>query len=112
MKTKTYAIIEIGGKQLFIKKNYFYDINHINSQIGSIISLNKILLIQRNKLILIGKPYLKSVIIEAEILKHFQEKKILVLKMKRKKKQKRKQGYRNKLTRIFISNILLTNTFH
>ena len=102
-----YAIIEISGKQFWVEKGKFYDFNKIPIKKGKDILLNKVLLINDNGKILLGKPYLKNVKIAGKILQHFREKKKLVYKMKSKKKTKRKQGHRQDLTRILINDIKL-----
>ena len=101
----TYAIIEAGGKQIWIKPGEFYDINHINAEPGDTIKLNRILLTNIENRITIGNPCIKSAVIQAKVLKHLKNKKIIVFKMKAKKNVKTKKGHRQNLTRILIEKI-------
>tara|TARA_B110000967_G_scaffold88901_1_gene91488 strand:+ start:2170 stop:2487 length:318 start_codon:yes stop_codon:yes gene_type:complete len=100
-----YAIVEISGKQFWVEKDKYYDLNRIPAKINVQISLNRILLVNNEGDILIGKPYLKNVTIKAKVLKHFRGRKILVYKMRPKKKTRKKQGHRQDLTRILIEDI-------
>jgi len=61
---------------------------------------------RNHNLLIVGKPYLKSVLIKGEILRHLQFQKTLVYKMKSKKKTRRKQGYRQQLTRLLIKEFI------
>ena len=55
-----YAIVEISGKQIWVEKGKFYDINKIKLEVGSKITLNRILLINEKNNISLGKPYLEK----------------------------------------------------
>lgn len=101
-----YAIIEASGKQIWIEEGKFYDLNYIKGEPGDIVILNRVLLLNQEGKIKIGKPCLKSINVKAKILKHLRDKKIIVFKMKPKKNKKSKQGHRQKLTRLLIQDIL------
>ena len=100
-----YAIVELSGKQIWIEKGKFYDINKINSTVGSKISLNRMLLLSKNNELSLGYPYLDNKQAMATVLRHFKGTKFVVYKMKPKKKMRRKQGFRKEITRIIIDNI-------
>ena len=80
------AIIELSGKQIWVEKGKFYDVNKINSSIGSRIKLYRILFISIDNKINLGQPYINKKYITCTILKHFNSSKIIVYKMKPKKK--------------------------
>nr|YP_009295565.1 ribosomal protein L21 [Mastocarpus papillatus]AOL58049.1 ribosomal protein L21 [Mastocarpus papillatus] len=101
----TYAIIDAGGKQIWIQAGRFYDLNYIKGEPGDVINLNRVLLINQEGNIRIGTPCIKSITIQAKILKHLKSKKITILKMKPKKNYRRKQGHRQQLTRLLIQDI-------
>uniref|UniRef100_UPI0030024E74 ribosomal protein L21 n=1 Tax=Anunuuluaehu liula TaxID=3049639 RepID=UPI0030024E74 len=101
----TYAIIDAGGKQIWIQAGKFYDLNYIKGEPGDIVNLNRVLLINQEGNIQIGNPCIESIKIKAKILKHLKSKKITVFKMKPKKNSKSKQGHRQKLTRLLIEDI-------
>ena len=100
-----YAIVEISGKQFWIEAGKFYDFNRIPTELGKEIILNRVLLLNDEKKVFIGQPYLKNVKIKGKILEHFRGKKKIVYKMKSKKKARSKQGHRQELTRVLIKNI-------
>lgn len=102
-----YAIVEISGRQFWIETGKYYDLNKIPVKRGKQITLNRILLVNNDGDVLIGKPYLESVEIKGKILEHFRGKKTIVYKMRPKKKTRKKQGHRQELTRVLIEDIIL-----
>ena len=102
-----YAIVEISGRQFWIETGKYYDFNRIPVELGKQISLNRVLLLNNDGEILIGKPYLDSVSIKGKILDHLRGKKTIVYKMRPKKKTRKKQGHRQELTRVLIEDIFI-----
>jgi large subunit ribosomal protein L21 len=100
-----YAIIEISGRQFWVETGKYYDFNRIPTELGKQITLNRVLLVNDEGNVLVGKPYLESVKITGKILEHLRGKKTIVYKMRPKKKTRRKQGYRQELTRVLIEDI-------
>jgi large subunit ribosomal protein L21 len=102
-----YAIVEISGRQFWIETGKYYDFNRIPTELGKQIVLNRVLLLNNEGNILIGKPYLDTVKIKGKILEHLRGKKKIVYKMRPKKKTRKKQGHRQDLTRVFIEDIII-----
>jgi len=102
-----YAIVEISGRQFWIETGKYYDFNRISLKLGKQITLNRVLLLNNNGNILIGKPYIESVKIKGKILEHLRGNKTIVYKMRPKKKTRKKQGHRQELTRVFIEDIVI-----
>jgi|TARA_B110000459_G_C16532054_1_gene457678 large subunit ribosomal protein L21 len=100
-----YAIVEISGRQFWVEKGKYYDLNRIPTELGKEITLNRVLLLNNDGEILIGKPYLKSVQVKGKILEHLRGRKTIVYKMRPKKKTRKKQGHRQELTRVLIEDI-------
>ena len=101
-----YAIVEISGKQFWIETGKYYNFNRIPISKNNDIFLNRILLLNYDGKILIGKPYLKNIIVKGTILKHLKDKKIIVYKMRAKKKTRKKLGHRQLLTKVLIKDII------
>lgn len=102
-----YAIVEISGRQFWIETGKYYDFNQIPTELGKQITLNRVLLLNNEGDILVGKPYLESVKITGKILEHLRGKKTIVYKMRPKKKTRKKQGHRQDLTRVLIEDIII-----
>ena len=102
-----YAIVEISGRQFWIETGKYYDFNKIPTELGKQITLNRILLLNNEVDLLIGKPYIESAKIKGKILEHLRGKKTIVYKMRQKKKTRKKQGHRQDLTRVLIEDIII-----
>ena len=101
-----YAIVEASGKQFWIEEERFYDFDKLSLQPGDSFNLNKILLVNQNNEVKVGKPYLnEDYQIEATVLRHLSGPKIRVYKMRPKKKTRKTFGSRRKLTRVLINSI-------
>ena len=103
-----YAIVEISGRQFWIETGKYYDLNRIPTELGKEITLNRVLLVNNEGELLIGKPYLDTVKVKGKILEHLRGRKTIVYKMRPKKKTRKKQGHRQDLTRVLIQEINIT----
>lgn len=100
-----YAIVEIGGKQMWLQSGRFYDVNKLYASPGETLTLNKVLFVKKDDNTFLGKPCVKNYVVKAKVLMHLKGSKKLVFKMKRKKNKRSKKGYRQDLTRLFIQEI-------
>lgn len=100
-----FAIVETSGKQYKIEKGTVLEVDHVNAKEGENLTLNKILLISDPTATKIGTPFVEGAFATAKILNHSQGDKIIVFKMEAKKRYKKKQGHRQQLTSIEITDI-------
>ena len=100
-----YAIIEASGRQFWVEPGRFYDFNHLNLNCGDKIALTRVLLINNQGNVSVGRPCLTNAKVEATVLGHIKSRKVTVYKMRPKKKTRKKQGYRSNLTRVMINSI-------
>ncbi|KGG16213.1 LSU ribosomal protein L21p [Prochlorococcus sp. MIT 0602] len=100
-----YAIAETSGTQMWLEPNRYYDVDRINAGIDDTITLDKVLLINDEEGLSIGKPFINGANIELKVMAHKRGPKIIVYKMQRKKKTRRKNGHRQELTRVMVTSI-------
>jgi large subunit ribosomal protein L21 len=100
-----YAIVEISGRQFWVETGKYYDLNRIPTKLDQEIILNRVLLLNNDGELLVGKPYLEQVQIKGKVLEHLRGRKTIVYKMRPKKKTRKKQGHRQQLTRVLIEDI-------
>lgn len=102
----TYAIVETGGKQLWVEPGRFYDIERIpEAKEDSILDLSQVLLVNHEGQVTLGHPYVSEAVVKARVLQHRRGTKVIVYKMRPKKKTRRKKGHRQELTRVLIEAI-------
>ena len=101
----TYAIVEIGGTQIRVEPGRFYDINLLAAEPESGYTIDKVLLVNNNDEVTVGRPYVDGATVEGTVMRHRRGKKVIVYKMKPKKKTRKKRGHRQELTRLMIDSI-------
>lgn len=102
-----YAIIETGGKQIWVEPGRFYDVERLPDEVDADVTIDKVLFINTNGTVQIGQPYVQGATVEATVLRQLRGRKVLVYKMRPKKKTRKKQGHRQELTRLMINTISL-----
>lgn len=101
-----FAIIETGGKQYRVAPNERITVEKIEGEAGSKITLDKVLFLQDdNSEATFGKPLIQGAQVEAEIVKTYKGKKVIIFKKRRRQNSRRKQGHRQFRTEIRILSI-------
>ncbi|GFH32203.1 plastid/chloroplast ribosomal protein L21 [Haematococcus lacustris] len=90
----TYAIVEVGGTQLFLEPGKWYNVNRLKADVGAKIKFGRVLALKHEGKLSVGTPYLETVNVEAEVIQELRGPKIIVYKMRPKKHYRRKQGHR------------------
>ena len=100
-----YAVVEIQGSQFKVKKDQKLFVNKIDAKEGSKVSFDNVLLFDDGKKVHVGKPNLSGKSVEAKVISHKKDDKIIVFKKKRRKGYKVKNGHRQSITEIIIQGI-------
>ncbi|MBI4846701.1 MAG: 50S ribosomal protein L21 [Candidatus Omnitrophica bacterium] len=100
-----YAIVEVGGRQYKVALNDEIEVNKLDVQTSSTISLDKVLLISDGKKVEVGQPYIKGASVEAEVVGEKKAKKVTIFKFLRRKDSQKKTGHRQLLTQLTIKKI-------
>jgi large subunit ribosomal protein L21 len=106
----TYAIVEIGGTQIVVEPGRFYDINLLAAEPESSYTIDKVLLVNNDNEVSVGRPYVQGATVEGTVVRHRRGKKVIVYKMQPKKKTRKKRGHRQELTRLMIDSISLNGS--
>ena len=100
-----FAIVDIKGKQYKVSENDRIFINKLKDDVGAKISFDNVLMYSKDdKSFQVGAPKL-SMNIEATVLGHVKDDKVIVFKKKRRKGYKRTKGHRQQYTEIEINSI-------
>lgn len=100
-----YAVIISGGSQYRVSEGDLLDVASLSADVGSTVELDKVLMVQNNDEVSVGKPYVEGAKVSATVEAHGRDKKVIVYKHK--KNYKRKQGHRQGYTRLKIDKIQL-----
>lgn len=100
-----YAYVELSGKQFKVQPGNEIKIPYSKGNAGDEIVMDKVLFLNDNGKITVGKPFVKDTTVSANIVDHGRERKITVFKFKRRKGYQKKQGHHQNFTMIKINNI-------
>jgi len=99
------AIVEISGKQFKVSKDTKLYVHRLEAKEGSKVSFENVLLLDNGKKVLVGTPNVQGASVEAKVLKHLKDNKVIVFKKKRRKGYRVKNGHRQALTEIVIEKV-------
>ncbi len=99
-----YAIVETGGKQLRVAEGETVYVEKIDANEGETITFDNVLLLGGDNL-KVGNPTVAGAKVNAKVVKHGKQRKIIVFKYKPKKNYRRKQGHRQPYTKLEITSI-------
>lgn len=100
-----YAIFRTTGKQFRAEPGRTVRIPSVDAAPGTKLTFEEVLLGSDGKTVRAGTPLVKGARVEAEVVRHGKEKKIIVFKFKRRKNYARKRGHRQGFTEVRISAV-------
>ena len=105
-----YAIVETSGRQVWLQPDRFVDLDRIDAEVDSSITLENVLLVKDASGTTLGRPYVEGASVEVVVMAHRRGPKLTVYKMRPKKKTRRKTGHRQELTRVMVRSISLAGS--
>ena len=99
-----YAIVEIAGLQYKVEQDQKLFVNRLKGDIGGKVSFDKVLLTVNGSTTM-GAPAVSGITVDAEIINHLKADKVIIFKKKRRKGYEKKNGHRQSLTQIQITEI-------
>lgn len=101
-----YAIIETGGKQYRVTPEDELKVEKLKGKgVGETVEFDKVLMVNDEEGVDVGKPYLEDSVVEGEIVEEDREEKVTVFTYKKRKGQRRKLGHRQPYTKVRIDSI-------
>ena len=101
-----YAIVDIAGQQFKVEKDQKVFVHRQEGEVGAELSFEKVLLVDNDGKITLGKPEVKNAKVTAKILSHVKGDKVIIFKKNRRKGYKLKKGHRQSFTQIQIGEIV------
>lgn len=100
-----YAVIESGGKQYRVEPEKLVKVEKLEGQAGEKVIFDRILLMHDGVQLLIGTPTVKGALVESTVVGQVKSDKIIIYKYKKRKGYHKKQGHRQVLTSVRITDI-------
>lgn len=99
------AVIKTGGKQYKVSEGDKIKIEKLENAEGEEVIFPEVLLLENEKEILIGTPFVENAQVKAKVLKQGKNEKVIIFKYKPKKRYKVKKGHRQPFTEVEITEI-------
>jgi len=102
-----YAIVDIAGQQFKAEKSKKLYVHRLEAEEGASLEFNKVLLVDDNGKVKVGKPVVEGAKVTVKVLSHLKSDKVLVFKKKRRKGYKVTNGHRQYMTQIQIEDVIV-----
>ena len=102
----SYAVIQTGGKQYKVKSGEILKIEKLpGSKPNTKIEFKEILAYGDHKMIEVGSPTVTGAKVEADLIKNYKNRTMLIFKKRRRQNSRRKNGHRQEYSMIKINKI-------
>ena len=103
---RMYAVVKTGGKQYRVAANDLLRVEKLNGAPGDIVELGEVLMVAGEGGIEVGSPLIAGASVAVEIVGHVRGDRIIVFKKRRRSHYRRRNGHRQDLTQVRITEIL------
>ena len=101
-----FAVIRTGGKQYRVTKNDVIIVEKLLGDAGDEVDFTDVLALSDGSATTIGAPVIGNALVTAEVLEQARGDKVIIFKKKRRQNYRRKNGHRQELTVLRITDIL------
>jgi large subunit ribosomal protein L21 len=101
-----FAIIKTGGKQYKVAANEIIKIEKLAAASGDAIEFTDVLMMGQGSSVTVGAPLVTNAKVCGTVLEQIRDDKVIVFKKKRRHNYRRKNGHRQYLTVVRITDIL------
>ncbi len=100
-----YVVVDIAGQQFKVEQGQEVFVNRLDGEEGEKVKFEKVLLVDDDGKVKVGKPLVKGAAIDAQIITHLRGDKVVVFKKKRRKGYQKSNGFRQDLSKVLIEKI-------
>jgi len=100
-----YAVVLTGGKQYKVKLGDVVNIEKLELGIGDTVDFDKVLMLIDGEKAELGTPYLSGKAVKGEVVAQMRSKKVRIIKFRRRKHSMKRQGHRQYLTVVRITEV-------
>jgi len=100
-----FAVVDVAGQQVKVSPSERIFIPRLSDSIGSTVNFDRVLLLADDQSVKIGDPTVQGATVQAKVLGHVKDEKVIVFKKKKRKGYRVRRGHRQQYTEIEITNI-------
>ncbi len=100
-----YAVVKSGGHQYRVQQGDLVEVDLIQGEPGTSVTLDKVLMLGGGDKVSAGKPFISGASVKATIKSQERAEKVLIFKYRRRKNSKKIQGHRQSYTVLEINGI-------
>jgi large subunit ribosomal protein L21 len=98
----TFAVIKTGGKQYKVAANDVLKSEKLDAEAGTIVTFDQVLMVDGE----VGAPLVEGALVAAELLETRKQKTVIIFKKNRRHNYRRRNGHRQLLSTVRITEIL------
>ncbi|MBK8084313.1 MAG: 50S ribosomal protein L21 [Devosia sp.] len=103
----TFAVIKTGGKQYKVAANDVVKIEKIAGEPGDVVTFDQVLMVGDGDDVTIGAPLVEGALVAGQFISTKKQRTIIVLKKERRQHYDRRNGHRQQLSSVRITEILV-----
>jgi large subunit ribosomal protein L21 len=100
-----FAIVDIAGQQFKVAKDQKVFVHRLDAKTGDKVSFEQVFMLAHGDKVTVGAPAVANASVEAKVVRHLKDDKVIVFKKKRRKGYRVKNGHRQSLTEIIIESV-------
>lgn len=101
-----FAVIKTGGKQYKVAANQVIKIEKLEAEVGDIVTFDQVLAVGNGDEATFGAPLVEGALVAAEYVSLDKQRTVIVFKKKRRHNYRRRNGHRQLLSTVRITEIL------
>ena len=102
----TFAVIKTGGKQYKVAANDVVKIEKIEAQPGDVVTFDQVLMVGEGDSVTVGAPLVEGALVAGQFIATEKERTVIILKKHRRLHFDRRNGHRQRLSTVRITEIL------
>jgi large subunit ribosomal protein L21 len=102
----TFAVIKTGGKQYKVAANDVVKIEKIEAQPGDVVTFDQVLMVGEGDAVTVGAPLVEGALVAGQFIATEKERTVIILKKHRRLHFDRRNGHRQRLSTVRITEIL------
>ena len=102
----TFAVIKTGGKQYKVAANDVVKIEKLDAQPGDVVTFDQVLMVGDGDAITVGAPLVAGALVAGQFIATEKERTVIILKKERRQHYDRRNGHRQRLSTVRITEIL------